>query len=459
MQYTTTYRRASTVAMAAGLVQVFLAAMQRRQEEAPPKPWLFRGQLAEPLLFRDGLLTLRDVVTARFYRPDLWRLLDPVVTVEHDWVRLECFSSDAGVYTRMDLSPNTFHEGDLGSPGTTNVEFGADFAAQLSTLRPGKRSAFEVGEDSVTLATEAGAAVERQIELPERWLRGFLQVQAIQRAAGPAFALNRVQSRMLLSALPARAAGSTFISPLGALSTTCPRGASGFLEVSGLHRLRLLKRLAPHVLGLNIWSVGDGAPSFWGAAGGAARVTLALSSPIYVGFSGAGAARRPPRREPDETLLACARHITALGHRFTTAELARALDVPEGIAGEVVDLLSEQGLLGYDLPEGAFYRRDLPYAIRTGFVAQPRDLHSRRLLAQGKVEIERREPIEGGSQLRGWVEGDHATYRVQVSISPEGTILDGDCTCPWILQHGMGRGPCKHILALRLAGDDDERTA
>ncbi len=29
---------------------------------------------------------------------------------------------------------------------------------------------------------------------------------------------------------------------------------------------------------------------------------------------------------------------------------------------------------------------------------------------------------------------------------------DGDrCTCPWFGAHGSGRGPCKHILAARLA--------
>src|SRR5688572_29049026 len=139
MQYSVAYRRSSEVALIQGLLHVFLASMQRREA---PKPWLFHGEVAQPLLFRDSLLTLRDVVNTRFYRPDLWKLLDPVVSVEQEWVRLECFSSDGGVYSRVDLSPNTFHEGELGSPGTTNVDFGPDFAARLATLRPGKGSAF-----------------------------------------------------------------------------------------------------------------------------------------------------------------------------------------------------------------------------------------------------------------------------------------------------------------------------
>ncbi|MBI2300961.1 MAG: SWIM zinc finger family protein [Armatimonadetes bacterium] len=451
MQYTTTYRRASTVAAVAGLWQVFLAALQREETKPAPKPWLFRGMLAQPLIFRDGLLTLREVVAARFYRPDLWRLLDPVVTTEEEWVRLECFSSCAGVYTRVDLRPDVFESGDLGGEGTTNVEFGADFAAQLSRLRPGRESAFEVSEECVALAGETGTAVERKVDLPERWLRGFLQVQAIQRASEPRFELAAGPARQLLSALPgtgapvyATAAGQVLANP----------GRAAALGVGGLHRLKLLCRMAPHVQRLQVWAVADHAPSFWVADLGAARVTMGLSSATNQGFSGDGEALRSARRELDEVLVACARHLLGSGRRFTTAELAEELDVPAATAGQLVDLFSEQGLLGYDLPEGRFYPRALPYVTRTGFVAQPRDVNARRLLAAGRAEVEAVTPVAGGRQLVGWVKGDTATYRVKVTVDPEGTILDGDCTCRWILDHGMQRGPCKHILALRLAGDE-----
>ena len=43
----------------------------------------------------------------------------------------------------------------------------------------------EVGEDSVALHTESGTSVERKVTLPERWVRCFLQAQAIQRKAKP----------------------------------------------------------------------------------------------------------------------------------------------------------------------------------------------------------------------------------------------------------------------------------
>jgi hypothetical protein len=143
--------------------------------------------------------------------------------------------------------------------------------------------------------------------------------------------------------------------------------------------------------------------------------------------------------------------VALAGERFGVADLARRLEVGEGVAGQLVDLLSEQGLLGYDLPEATFYPRHLPFAAQ-GFKVQAREANSRRVAAEGRVELESRTSLPEGERLVGWVESYHATYRVKALLGPDGTIRDGSCTCPWVLQHGMGRGPCKHILALRLAG-------
>jgi hypothetical protein len=441
------------VALVQGFMHVFLASMLRKEA---PKPWLFHGKVAQPVLFRDCLLTLRDVVNTRFYRPDLWKLLDPVVSIEQEWVRLECFSSDGGVYARVDLSPNTFEEGEMGSPGTTNVDFGPDFAARLATLRPGKDSAFEVGEDSLTLHMGSGKAVERKVDLPDRWVRGFLQVQAIQRAAKPTLALGRNEARQLLTTIPAqtRSGEVYWASPSGRAEMLRPTGGAA-LGIEGIHRLKLMRRLAPLAQSLHVWAVGDEAPSFWTADLGAARVTMGLSSQVNQGFSGDGEALRSARKELAPELMAATQSLTLGTERFGVADAARKLSVDEGTAGQLVDLLSEQGLLGYDLAEGKFYPRHLPY-VAQGFNAQARETNSRRMADEGRAELESRTETAEGVRLTGWVQGDHATYRVQSLLGPDGAIRDGSCTCPWILQHGMGRGPCKHILALRLAGGADE---
>jgi hypothetical protein len=455
MDYAVTYRRLSQVAVVQGLLHVYLAAQQRK---AAPKPWLFHGQVAEPLLFRDSLLTLRDVVNARFYRPDLWKLLDPVVSVEREWVRLECFSSDGGVYARVDLSPDSFHEGELGTPGTTNVDFGPEFAARLATLRPGKDSSFEVGEDSVRLETHLGAAVERKVKLPERWLKGFLQLQAIQRAAQPRLKLDRHRARAMLTALPAQAPSGSVYWASGDARVSAVRSGESTVGVEGIHRLRLLQRLAPKVEALYVWAVDDRAPSFWVADLGRARITLGLSSSVNQGFSGDGEALMSSRRPLATELVERARELAQSQERFSVTELAARLEVPETAAGQVVDLLGEQGVIGYDLAGGVFFPRHLPY-VSQGFAVQEREKNSRRLAGAGRATVDRRERVPEGRRLTGWVDGDHARYRVEVTLDEGGAIRDGRCTCPWVLEHGMKRGPCKHILALRLEGDDGERPA
>lgn len=450
--YSVSYQRASEVAVFGTLAYVFLAAMARKQ--AVPKPWLFRGQVAQPLLFRDALLSLQDVVAARYYRPDLWRYLDPVVTVAPECVRLECFSSDAGVYARVDLDPEVFHEGELGSEGTTNIDFGAEFAASLGRLRPGRDAALEVGEDSVKLETAAGTAVERKVKLPESWVRGFLQVQAIQRAIRPGFSLGRAGARLLLNGVPPRMnEGETrYVTPTGKISVVRPSGEA--LEVAGLHRLRLLKRLSPHLQRLSLWAAGDCGPTFWLADLGCARMTLGLSSAVSHTFSGDGEALFSTRREPDPAAVQQARALLTRS-RIDAADLAGTLGVSGETAGQILDLLGEQGLVGYDLARSCCYPRHLPYLETEGFQLQPRDVNSRRLLERQQVELETRAPLADGEVLTGWVRGDHGTYRTRATVSTGGTLLDGDCTCAWVLKHGLSRGPCKHILALRLKGEVD----
>ena len=80
MDFVTRYRQPSLIDAQAGLVLVFMASTELA--EARPAtdavPAIFSGQIAQPLIFRNLLLGLRNTVESRFHRPDLWRLLDPV---------------------------------------------------------------------------------------------------------------------------------------------------------------------------------------------------------------------------------------------------------------------------------------------------------------------------------------------------------------------------------------------
>ena len=95
IDFITRYRQPSLVEVKAGLVLVFMAANEwaRESKSSPAVPAIFSGHIAQSLIFRNLLLGLRQTVESRYFRPDLWRLSDLVITSGNQLLRLECFSS------------------------------------------------------------------------------------------------------------------------------------------------------------------------------------------------------------------------------------------------------------------------------------------------------------------------------------------------------------------------------
>lgn len=169
------------------------------------------------------------MVESRFYRPELWREIDPVVTNGGELLRFEGFSSCAGVYARADLTAERFTSGRFGPPGTTNVDLNAAFVRNLARLRPGKEAAFEVGHDSVRLKTHRAETVEHKVRLPER--------------AVPLVEMGATTARRLLHAVPGSCPEALFLVPSAHRPQVLHRRPAGdrtAIEVRVAHRLRLL---------------------------------------------------------------------------------------------------------------------------------------------------------------------------------------------------------------------------
>src|SRR5919199_1359506 len=106
----------------------------------------------------------------------LIRAAAPVVTSNVDRLRFESFSACAGVYARLDLDPEAL-DGAPAEWGTTNVDFNPPMRAALARVHDADAMLMNVGHDEVQLTTLSGSAVERKVPLPERWLKGFAEVQ------------------------------------------------------------------------------------------------------------------------------------------------------------------------------------------------------------------------------------------------------------------------------------------
>ncbi|MCU0808310.1 MAG: hypothetical protein MUC53_10340 [Candidatus Contendobacter sp.] len=459
MDFVTRYRQPSLIEAQTSLVLVFMAATELSEEQRTDAavPAIFSGQLAQPLIFRNLLLGLRNTVESRFYRPDLWRLLDPLITSGNQLLRLECFSSCASVYARADFTENAFTDGAFHRNGTTNVDFNGAFLNHLAQLRPGKPAHFEMGEQSIKLQSPQGEAVEHKVKLPERWIKGFLQVQAVQRQAQPLFELDRLTAGQLLARIPASSKGALYLVPKRhkpEILYRQPAGQGGYIAVTDGHRLRLLQAILPDLQTLRVYQTEATGASVWVADTGAAQFTLGLSGAAAHGFSGDGDALRQLRAaEIDEADLALAHAAAHSLNQFTVAELAAHQDLPLPYATEIVDRLAQQGLLGFDRDRDRYFYRQLPFLVDAN--SQPGRLQgSQKLLEKQSVEIERCERRDGELIASGWVRGESGYYQVALRVDAQGYLREGRCTCPWIHQHELRRGPCKHLLALRFAAEE-----
>src|SRR5207244_11915285 len=63
--------------------------------------------------------------------------------------------------------------------GTTNIDFSPTLFAGVEQMRSYRQTRLSVGKEAVALATTSAVKVlEKQVKVPDSWLRGFLQVRS-----------------------------------------------------------------------------------------------------------------------------------------------------------------------------------------------------------------------------------------------------------------------------------------
>ncbi|MDR2940887.1 MAG: SWIM zinc finger domain-containing protein [Clostridiales bacterium] len=110
---------------------------------------------------------------------DLWFVLDPVITVHPDIVSFEAFSLDESIYGCLSIEMDEFEM--IGEPklGTTNIDFSAKLAKSLERFRTYSNVELSVNPDG--FIADSGTVpqhIEKKIDLPESWVKGFTQVSS-----------------------------------------------------------------------------------------------------------------------------------------------------------------------------------------------------------------------------------------------------------------------------------------
>jgi hypothetical protein len=428
---------------------------------AAEHPYFFQGRLTRPQRTADLLRGLAQVVQSRFHVPPamlarILALADPVITSNEDILRFEAFSACCSTYARVDLLPEAL-EGQLQGRGTTNVDFNAAMRAALARIRDGDRVELNVGVREMELNRNAESVVERKVPLPLRWLKGFVEVQAYQARMCPRLEVSGAEAWRFLRSLPRSTAKQPcWIVPATRGLRLSHRATRDGVAVGGMHRLRVLEDLARHARQLQVFAEDASQTSTWVLVLDEARFHLVLSPEVWRGFSGEGqvladlaavTSPKGPKGRGEE--LGVLPHVQAClkwQSRIDVPSLAKKLSLAEDSVTRALSVLGARGLVGYDLAEGKYFHRQLPFDLSRVEMLQPRLKDARKLVERQGVQIQGQEE----DRIEALVHGSRVEHRVR--LSSEGAR----CTCPWFAKHQGQRGPCKHVLAVQILLEDSE---
>jgi SWIM zinc finger len=480
------------------------------------RPVSFAGRVLQQhaFLLRVALRALGEAV----WSEDHWaggeeylsRILDPVITVHPDRIWFEAFTQDLGAYASLRVDPEVFAAEGATQFGTTNIDFTAWLWGALGEMRSSRSTHFRVGAAGFEVATAgAGGRFEQKVELPDRWVRGFLQVQGAMALPGTRLRLRPVD---LLAATRFLKFNKAKVSPRGLRYELNP-GRDADLVVEpwehripllgaqhsyteprsirtwGRRKLSLIDPLLPFAEHVDVYLKGRAMPSFYAVRLPGMTFLLGLTGTgggsgfgDSGGFDLLGDSERAGEHDQSRVLAALAERFHA-----TTETLAQATGLALADCAAALAALNRGGRVMYDVEARDWRHRELfapPVDTAALFPPDPRREAAAALLAADAVQAvtvlaeesrkQRRyrdpttgAPIEREVVYRQWrITGSVAGYEPQIVVGDEDRMLFGTCGCEFFKEHLMNKGPCPHMLALyrksepqRRDGDAAQRVA
>ncbi len=413
----------------------------------------------------EGLLWKED--------PALWRQLmpcDPIITVAEDVVFFEAFSKDESSYGCLNVRREDFFGGSSGvQTGTTNVDYSNALYEAFQSLRSYRQTRFAVDPEGFGVETsEAGGLREQKIDLPDGWLRGFMQMQAaaalpLRRVSLSCAAVYNILAwlkrhrakksprALRFELLPGRAPTvvlEPWEQPIVSEATRYDGPGRAPVRVWGRRRLCALARVLPLAERFDVYLLGTGLPSFWVAVMGDMSFTLGLSGWTSNDWTrGSGLDLLAPPAAPSASLaLRVASHMREWG-RASLSELCDATDGAQPEVLAALHQLARRGQVIFDLAEAVYRWRQVMAGEldASQWGEESPELAASRGLS-GEVALESDEQVEAaGRSATAKVAGKP----VELLLDGDGRIKRGSCVCSHHFRFGIRKGPCRHLLALR----------
>ena len=407
---------------------------------------------------------------------DAWFVLDPVITVHPDEIFFECFSQDESTYGRLGCGYETFKKVNEFQCGTTNIDYSAALYNEFQKIREYRETQFEVDPSGFQVQTTAeDNFTELKIDLPDSWVRGFLQVSSAATLPARTFDLHPLDVHNILYVLKRKkeligprslrfkltpnAPISILIEPFG-IEITCPRSiytgdTADEIRIWGRRRLLILERLLPVTQKFTVHLLGSGLPSFFVADMGHMNFTLGLSGWTANDWSRAGNFDlMAPRATVDNFTKQTIFKALSETYYETSASLATRLNLKKGIVEAALSAYTQAGRVIFDLNKGVYRLRELsgePLPMDKLRFDNPREAEATTILNSKNVTVQAEALPEGMLKLTGKVKHEGRNFTPEALIDRDERLKSANCGCYFFMQNKLRMGPCEHILALRLA--------
>lgn len=465
------------------------------------RPVHFHGTVRKHgFILRTALRALGGVI----WSDDTWiargDILDPAITVHPDRLFFEAFSLDQSTYAALIVDPAIFETHGKVITGTTNIDFTAWLWGALDEMRSSRTTTFRIGAEGLDVRTSgAGGRFEKKVDLPEDWVRAFLQTQGAMAMPGTRLTVKPCD---LLAAIRFLRFTKATVAPR-ALRYEFPPGEDARLmlepwehavplegaahnytafkstRVWGRRRLKFIEGLLPFAESVDIYLKGRALPSFYAVKLPGMTFLLGLTGGGDANFTGTGGFDLlAEAASASDERLAPALAVLRERYHMSVSEVAEALGVDRAEASRILVRLCRQGRAMFDVEARRYRHRELfetPADEAAFFPPDRRRELADELLAGGTVRVDKCECEETKKirQLRIPSTGESAetvtrevTYRdwrvmgaagdaaTEIAVNDTGRIIFGRCSCAFFDEHLLNRGPCEHMLALYKASEE-----
>lgn len=407
---------------------------------------------------------------------DLWFVLDPVITVHPDEVFFECFSEDESSYGRLGANYEVFENVKEFECGTTNIDYSAALYDEFQKIRTYKNTKFEIDPSGFEVATtNEDSFKEVKIDLPDSWVRGFLQVSSAMSLPTVKFDLHPLDVHNICFVLrrkkekesprsmryilkpdePVRIILEPWNIEIICARTRFEGSESHDIRVWGRRRILILERLISVAKKFTVHLLGTGMPSFYIADLGDLNFTLGLSGWTTNDWSKAGNFDLlAPRGNVDDWTKENVFSELKKDWFATPEKLSDRLHLDRSTILSALSAYTQAGRAIYDLDKGVYRARELsrePLPMEKLRFANEREESATEFLESGAVKITKREYGQNETlELAGTVKDKNQTYNVSLFIDDDQKLARAKCACYFFKSNELRKGPCEHILALRM---------